>query len=38
LDERVFRAGRQGVDDVNAALLKIHGNADALRASARMQG
>lgn len=33
LEEAVFRAGRQGVDDVVAALHKIHENAAELRAA-----
>lgn len=32
LDESVFRAGRQGIDDVVAALRKIHDNRDELAA------
>lgn len=31
LDERIFRAGRQGVDDAVAALRKVQAHADDLR-------
>ena len=34
LDERIFRAGGEGVDDVVEALLKIHTHAGELRAAA----
>ncbi|MBN1665913.1 MAG: DegT/DnrJ/EryC1/StrS family aminotransferase [Anaerolineales bacterium] len=38
LDEAVFRAGQQGVDDAVAALQKIHQNAAELRAAAAAWG
>ncbi len=38
LDEAVFRAGPQGVDDAVAALKKIQANAGELAAAAREQG